>query len=511
MACRKRKQFTIEQKISIFRDLENGKSQREVCREQGLSPSTLSTMVKNKETIVAAFEKNVQKSKRLRKAAQPEVEEAVLKWFVLHRGLNVPISGKILQEKATQFAAELGADFKCSDGWLNRFKKRHNICAGKISGEAKDVCSNTTKEWIENVWPEIRKGFEPADIFNADEAGLFFRMAPDKTLKFKNEKCVGGKLSKERITVLVCANMTGHEKRKLLVIGKSANPRCFKNVKRLPVSYTANKRAWMTSEIFEKELRSWDIQLRAVKRKILLLVDNCAAHPHMFNLENIKLVFLPPNTTSVLQPMDQGVIRSLKSHFRKQLVLKIIENLNNAVQEKISLLDAIRMVNQAWLRVEASTIRNAFRHGGLQCESNEFEEEDDLPIAEWLKLHQIKNFDNNLIEEYNSVDDALITSEIPSDGDILDSVKEQNDNKNTESDNDEELENGNINEINVVPQISEVQGYLKLISAFFESQEETSESDFRNLAYIEQSVDNIKLKKLCRQSKITDYFENPKL
>ena len=44
---------------------------------------------------------------------------------------------------------------------------------------------------------------------------------PDKTLRVKREKCTGGKLSKERVTVLVGANMSGSEKRKLLVIGKS--------------------------------------------------------------------------------------------------------------------------------------------------------------------------------------------------------------------------------------------------------------------------------------------------
>ena len=85
--------------------------------------------------------------------------------------------------------------------------------------------------------------------------------------KFKNEKCIGGKLSKQRVTVFVCANMTGTEKRKLSVIGKSLHPRCFKNIKKLPVSYTANKKAWMTSSIFEDELRKWDTELSSKTEK----------------------------------------------------------------------------------------------------------------------------------------------------------------------------------------------------------------------------------------------------
>jgi hypothetical protein len=91
-------------------------------------------------------------------------------------------------------------------------------------------------------------------------------MTPNKILKFKGEKCSGGKMSKDRITVLVIASMTGTVKKKLLVIGKS-NPRCFKNVKRLPVDYKSNRRAWMVSEIFEKFLRDWDKELCASKKE----------------------------------------------------------------------------------------------------------------------------------------------------------------------------------------------------------------------------------------------------
>jgi len=51
----------------------------------------------------------------------------------------------------------------------------------------------------------------------------------------------------------------GDEKRKLLAIGKSKNPRCFKGIKNLPVDYTANSNAWMTKEIFTEWLTKWTI------------------------------------------------------------------------------------------------------------------------------------------------------------------------------------------------------------------------------------------------------------
>ena len=63
-------------------------------------------------------------------------------------------------------------------------------------------------------------------------------------------------------------------------------------------------------------------------RKIALLIDNCPAHPSVSNLTNVQLVFLPPNTTSVLQPMDQRVIKSLKAHYWGRVVRRLYRALD---------------------------------------------------------------------------------------------------------------------------------------------------------------------------------------
>ena len=81
-------------------------------------------------------------------------------------------------------------------------------------------------------------------------------------------------------------------------------------------------------------------RVRKKKRKILLLVDNCSAHCTVA-LRNIKLVFLPSNCTSVLQPMDQGAIKCMKTYFRKSLVLNMINNIENKIELNISVLDGI--------------------------------------------------------------------------------------------------------------------------------------------------------------------------
>lgn len=64
-----------------------------------------------------------------------------------------------------------------------------------------------------------------------------------KPLTFKGEKCHGGKHNKERLTVLLAANMDGSEKFKPLVIGNAMKPRCFKGVKSCPTTYRFNKKS----------------------------------------------------------------------------------------------------------------------------------------------------------------------------------------------------------------------------------------------------------------------------
>ena len=68
--------------------------------------------------------------------------------------------------------------------------------------------------------------YEPCDIYNADETGIYYCALPDSTLSFLTDKLSGSKRAKSRITVLVTANMDGSDKHPLLVIGKSKEP-CY--------------------------------------------------------------------------------------------------------------------------------------------------------------------------------------------------------------------------------------------------------------------------------------------
>jgi len=202
-------------------------------------------------------------------------------------------------------------------------KKRNGICFKTVSGESGDVNVQEADDWKIKLL-QLIKSKNPKDIFNADETGLFYRCTPDKTLAYKGERCSGGKQSKERVTLLVGANMDGSEKLPLLMIGKSSNPRCFKNVKSKLVEYQANKKAWMTGEIFKNWLLKIDKIFCKQNRKVMLFIDNCTVHNYIPTMGNLEVLFFPSNMASVVQPMDQGIIKNFKHHYRTLLVQNLL-------------------------------------------------------------------------------------------------------------------------------------------------------------------------------------------
>ena len=82
----------------------------------------------------------------------------------------------------------------------------------------------------------------------------------------------------------------------------------------------------MDGVLFEEWLREMDRKFVSERRKVALVTYNCPACLQIENSKSIKLFFFKPITTSQTQPMDQGVIYSLKTQYRKNDVRKIIRS-----------------------------------------------------------------------------------------------------------------------------------------------------------------------------------------
>ncbi|UYV71793.1 hypothetical protein LAZ67_9000425 [Cordylochernes scorpioides] len=192
-------QYNCRRRLS--RDGDEKKS--DIAKDFGIPRNTLSTYLKNKEKILRSESECDKGRKRLREPGNPDLDKCVLKWFKQARDKKIPVSGHLIRSKAEQFATEMGkTDFKASSGWLDGFKERNKISFKTICGESGAVNLQVAEQWKNNL-RELIQDKDARDVFNVDETGLFFKCTPDKTLAFKHENCHGGKLSKERVTLLV--------------------------------------------------------------------------------------------------------------------------------------------------------------------------------------------------------------------------------------------------------------------------------------------------------------------
>ena len=241
----KRKTTTLGTKYQAILEVEKGeKTKAAIAADYGVPPNTLSTWLKKKEEYKQAFltQSFGPANKRMKKGDYEDVDDALDTWMREARARDIPISGPILQAKAQELAAELNhPEFKCSTGWLNRFKVRKGIGFRNIRGEAKSVSSEAVDAWKTTLLPQLLAEFSPEDIYNTDETGLFYKLQPDKSLAYKDEDGRGGKRSKARITVLTTANMTGTHKLKPLVINNCQRPHVFSQKRiqphQLPVDF----------------------------------------------------------------------------------------------------------------------------------------------------------------------------------------------------------------------------------------------------------------------------------
>lgn len=495
------KTLTYLEKVKVIQEVEKGiKKKCEIAKDFAIPANTLSTILKNKDKILSHVGKDSGKTKkRVKGPENPDIDECVTKWFKQARDKNIPLSGTLVRAKAEEFATTLGKNnFKASTGWLDGFKVRNEISFKTVCGESGGVNMDAANEWKDLLIGMIGET-DAKNVFNVDETGLFYKCTPDKTLAFKNEKCSGGKLSKERITVLIGANMDGTEKLPLLVIGKSTHPRCFKNVNSLPVQYEANKKAWMTSDIFESWLLNLNKKFHRAKRTILLFIDNCTAHNSVPSMTNVKVVFFPPNMTSVLQPMDQGVIKNFKHYYRRLVVQKFLagENIDTNGKVKIDLLQAARLCNNAWDQVKGSTIANCFRKAGFVHETDEEDRSEETVMD--VDINEMRDEEETNFQDFiNMNEDVAVCGEM-TDVDIVNEVM-----KSGEVSSEEEQEDDQP--VRPILTVSQAMDCVEDLRRYVEADKDVSNEIIKCLNTLEQ-YNNSRSIKSKKQLNISSFFK----
>ncbi|XP_007535410.3 jerky protein homolog [Erinaceus europaeus] len=367
---RKRVVLTLREKIDICTRLERGENRKALMQEYNVGMSTLYDIKAHKAQLLRFFansdsNKALEHRRTLHTPKLEHLDRVLYEWFLVKRAEGVPVSGPMLIQKAKDFYEQMQLTEPCvfSGGWLWRFKARHGI---KLDTSCeKQVADHQAAEQFCGFFRSLmaEHSLAPEQVYNADQTGLFWRCLPNPSEE--GGPLPGLKQSKDRLTVLMCANATGSHKIKPLVIGRGGGPRAFKVIQDLPVAYRAQGSAWVDKEIF----LDWfhHIFVPSVKEHFLalglaenskgiLLLDSSRARPQEAELVagNIFTIFLPASVASLIQPMDQGIRRDFMRNFNPPIPLQ-------GFHPRYSVHDAVFSVACAWDAVPSHVFSRAWR------------------------------------------------------------------------------------------------------------------------------------------------------
>ncbi|KAF9220287.1 DDE-domain-containing protein [Gyrodon lividus] len=315
----------------------------QTCHEGALifNQSTLSCKLREHPKMEARANDNPNdlSSKRPWVVTRPDVEHALVLWRKRFEDkFQVPETERLLGES-----------------WVQSFCNTYKIREVYRHGEAASC-------------RQLLANYAPQDHFNMDETAFNPYALSDCGLAAK--QLHGKKKEKFCISIRVTCNADGTEKLDLFFDGKVAKPQCSK--KKTPEEcgfyYHNNKKAWMTSELFEEWVKNLDIRMKRDNQHIVLLIDNFSGHFISYEPLNVQLESFKPNMTPFVQPCDAGIIWCFKALYDHNFSRQAIDLDKASEREiyKIDLLKAMVMANEAWNSMMPETIRNCWNHTCIQ-------------------------------------------------------------------------------------------------------------------------------------------------
>lgn len=362
---RPKKVMTLQQKVEILNLLDGGMSYACCARKYSVNESTIRYIKKRGALVRSAVcdgaSEWAKNTSYIRDEAVIKMEKALAVWMENANRRRIPMSQSFIREKAMSLYARFVPDndtshhFKASRGWFNNFRRRYGYHNVTMSGEAASADQEAAKEYPKTFADIVEEGgYLPEQVFNADETGLYWKKMPARTYISTAEKSAPGfKVAKDRFTMLLCGNAAGHMIKPMMIY-RCEKPRALKNkdMNLLPVFYRHNKKCWMTGVLFMdwfhnhfvREAEKYLLK-KGLPFKALLILDNCSSHPEAvkFASEHVQVIFLPKNTTSLLQPLDQGVIAVWKAKYAARTFQMIRETMDTCMDD-----NAISVVKKIW-------------------------------------------------------------------------------------------------------------------------------------------------------------------
>ncbi|XP_036599100.1 tigger transposable element-derived protein 1-like [Trichosurus vulpecula] len=394
---RDRKSITLHVKLEVLRRFEEGEKLTQIAKTLGLATSTVASIRVNREKIKAnsqaATPISTTQLTRCRGVVMGNMERLLSLWIEDQKQQHLPINTMLIQEKAKSLFEALKREhgesaqtetFGASNGWFARFKARHNVLLTDEPAVADTEAARKYPEVLRKIIED--GGYTPQQVFNIDETGLFWKRLPERTFVSLEDKAGPGfKASKDHLTLLLGGNAAGDCKLKPLLVYPSENPRALKGCSKpnLPVIWRSNRNDWVTMSIFQEWFTNFfcpTVERHCVENnlpnKALLILDSAPCHPvYLDDLSaNVRVEFLPKNTSALIQPMNQGVITTFKAFYLKRTLCQLIQETDGEEKPTIrefwrsyNIMTAVDNIAEAWQELKPSTMNAVWKKIWPEC------------------------------------------------------------------------------------------------------------------------------------------------
>nr|XP_033330633.1 jerky protein homolog-like [Megalopta genalis] len=375
--------LSLQQRLEVLRKLEYAVPISQLATEYGVSIATIHRIKRNGIQLQQNSETSGKIRKRMRKPVLHELDDRLYAWYLQQLMICPRITDAQFHRKALELNKQFAgpSTFTANKGWIWRFKKRHGIAITKIvaANDEADVATKAEELFVQGLlWRIEEENIQLEHIYNMDEMRLMWKTLPSRLLAHTGDKNILNNIQADRVTVGLCANVTGTHKLPPLFIHGCEKPRALKhlNQEELPVVYKSQKNAWIDKVVYDDWLENHfkpAVRRRQLESgchgKVLLLIDRNDAHilAKPLNIkeekDDIEVVLLPADTRSTLNPMGQGIMEKVKIFFRHLMLKKISEFPYGVAQfySDYDLKDCIDMVTEAWKDLPRITIRDSWQ------------------------------------------------------------------------------------------------------------------------------------------------------
>ena len=346
-------------------------SLRKAAEEYGIPRSTLHNKVKGKVAI------NVKSGTK--KHLTDEEKAKLVEFLAGCASIGYAKSRKEVQAIAQQIVMHRDPQntVEITKGWWDSFRCRHpeiKLRQAEPLSYARAVATDV--QVIEKYFNLLAEILEdngltrcPGQVFNCDETGMPLAHKPPKVASLASQKHPYAITASEKaqITVLACASASGYAMPPMVIFDRKHLQVEMTRDEIPGTFYGLSETGWMDAELFEEWFNSHFLVHAPSVRPLLLLLDGHSSHynPRLLRTaaeKGVILFCLPPHTTHLLQPLDNGAFSSLKNHWQRECQQFYAKHPGKVLNRR----NFMSVFHKAWIHgMTISNVMASFRSVGV--------------------------------------------------------------------------------------------------------------------------------------------------